>query len=150
MTSAFDTKFSVWKQKLKGEDTHFVDLRRSGTSIFGVCDGHNGPQAAQFCEAHIPNELLGNLEAHAEGSNHKVLTSRPVALRRAMAETFVEMDRSLFNVGRRQGRQCSGECAHRLHVCPFVHTCTQMHYTHITRSAHVRRAALPAESYSSR
>ncbi len=133
----FDTKFSVWRQKLKGEDTHFVDLQRSGYGLFGVCDGHNGPQAAQFCEAHIPNELLGNLEAHAEGSNHKVITSRasPVALRRAMAETFVEMDRSLFNIGRSQGRQCSGEYARCLHLCPFVHTCTQMHYTHITRSA---------------
>lgn len=69
------------------EDAHIAqtDLGTPGTNVFGVFDGHGGPEVARFCQRHMGEEMQA-LPAFKKG-----------AMKDALVASFHRMDEMLFN-----------------------------------------------------
>ena len=68
------------------EDSHIAETDLGdGNSIFGVFDGHGGPEVARFVEKHFCKSLLGS--AAYKRKDYK----------KALEDTFLKMDKLLLS-----------------------------------------------------
>ncbi|PWZ43781.1 putative protein phosphatase 2C 42 [Zea mays] len=82
--------------RLNMEDAHAIVLNldaATGTSFFGVYDGHGGPAVSKYCARHL----------HAELRRHESFRDN---LQTAIERTFLRMDEMMRD--RRAGRELSG------------------------------------------
>ena len=73
-----------WRKSNEDAHIHNLDLG-DGNCLFAVFDGHGGEQVAMFCERHMPELLINNVE-YQKGN-----------YARALEEVFVELDYMLIN-----------------------------------------------------
>ena len=67
------------------EDSHIAEKELGdGNSLFGVFDGHGGPEVAKFVRAHFTKNLV----------NHAAYKKRD--FKTALEQTFIKMDRLLM------------------------------------------------------
>lgn len=79
-----------WRRNM--EDAHLVEGHpkeeggaQPGVSVFGVFDGHGGPEVAKFCEAHLARELF-------------LMEDFPLSVKESLVKVFHKIDEMLRDV----------------------------------------------------
>jgi len=86
-----------WRKTMEDTVLTVPDLNNNEVSVFGVFDGHGGPEVAEFVRRHFCAQLV------------KASGYRPGNYKKALSETYMKMDSLLSSdIGRKELRQMRG------------------------------------------
>ncbi len=96
-----------WRKSM--EDTHVaqtnVELPKGSThaKVFGVFDGHGGPEVARFCQLYLVNVLTHtwNIEEGEESGEDSNKDAISPVVSRALIRAFHTLDRMIADIERR-------------------------------------------------
>ncbi|KAK9829976.1 hypothetical protein WJX72_008988 [[Myrmecia] bisecta] len=83
----------VHEQQLQGSTSSKRSANHAHYSVFGVADGHNGPEAAELCQRTLFNELQLRMPSGAAPPVHSLEGQKwAQAVRKALADAFLALD----------------------------------------------------------